>query len=329
MSQRNCWGCGSIFYTDLGATRCPVCIQTEAITKQHQRQVDLNRQHDYEMQRQNDIAAANRAQAIINAEQQRIAAIASQTQAIFEIAIRPKDAYNKGYNYIDDEFVDGNQQNLNILVQESGITKWTYDHPFVTPTLQEEFRKGLRDRINGLQIYARESLLDSAYRAGRQIAEGTLSSRFSLYTGITINGKTIRTDTFDSHFSSTIDEKTGELKMGWQKPFKDEELNEAFSNGASEVYWEVNTEELKESRLLNEVAEIKRERHKAAQAKSTDKLIGIFIFLFPFIAAWMAWELTEGWFMLGLFVSIPFFMKYFAQKRHEWQCDNWKYLYSL
>lgn len=328
MSQKNCWGCGSTFYSDVGAVKCAVCKQTEAITQQHQRQADLNRQHDYEMQRMNDIASANRAQAIMDAEHAKVQAINRQTRVIMESITKPQEAYDRGYSYIDYEFLEANPANMEIIVGESGRLSATWNNIYVIPRLQDEFKMGVSAKLWSFDnIEIRNQLEHSAYLAGRQTAEGSLNSCFTLCTGVEIDGIKIPTDAFNSNLKINLNEHTGELDISWDQPFEDEELNDHYKRGASEVYRELNTDELKRHRLENDVIEMQQKRYETLRLKKDNKIYNILLKMFPFVACYAAWEVTEGLITFFSFIVVYVAYKVLQQKYHQWQNDNQDYLY--
>ena len=326
MAARQCWECRTTFYTDYGAIYCNVCNQARKTREHNERQARQDRYEAEALQRENARIAAQHTQALVNAENQRIAAINQQTRAIMESVIKPKDAYDRGYKYIDSDFILDDPAELEIEVGEYGFLKWKWHHIYIIPTLQEQFAKGLSDRLNSFKNLS-DVLRDSAYRAGKGNADGSFAhTRFTLHTGLTIAGKSISTKTFNSAFTSTLDETTGELVMRWNEPFTNDELNKAYKDGVNEVHWEVNTEEKKNYRLRFEVPELKAERIIAKSMKRLNKTYQLLLGIFPLLFLFIFWNITSGWGTFISFVALPFIWKFLEKKHTKWQVTQSKYL---
>lgn len=325
MTAKRCWDCGTTFYSDYGSIYCNVCHQAKKTREHNERQAREDRWQAEQAQREHARIQAQHTQALVNAENQRIAAINQQTRAIMESVIKPQDAYNRGYNYPDQEFDYANEAQLEIEVNEYGRLTWQWHHVYMIPTLREQFSAGLSARLSQYKNVL-EELKASAYRIGKENAEGTFPDYFTLWTGIEIDGVKIKTKAFRTNFTKVLDETTGELKMNWNKPFENEELNQAYLNGVNEVHWVVNTEEQKNYRLRIEVPKIKAERIIASSAKRYNKIFKVLVFAIPILFFYFVWPITSGWIAFFVFVFSIVLYK-LLKKRHEiWQIDNSGYL---
>lgn len=322
MSQRTyCGGCGTIFYTsNIFANKCNICQQTEAIEKQGR----LAREQMENHRREQAYAAENNARIVAQAEYARAEAIREQTIVLSEAAITSNEAYNYGYNYVDTN--TGNEANLHIEVTERGGLSWTWNHVYHTERLRDQFRKGINDRLNRVPTSnTYDTMKASAQQIGKLNAEGTMSSYFTLYTGVVIAGKSIPSVAANTHFKSVLDEQTGELKMTWDKPFTNDELNDAYLAGVNEVHWKVNTTEMKQHRLITDVLELRVERMIGKSKKRLNRLFKVLIFLFPFLGLYTVFHST-GWFALLLLIGIWPARKYLKKKHGQWQDTNNNYL---
>lgn len=328
MSGSRCWDCGTTFYSDYGAIYCNVCHQARKTREHNERQAREDRYRAEQAQRENARIAAQHTQALVAAENARIAAINYQTKVIMESAIMTKHAYDYGYKYIDDEFGYGNGANLSIEVTEYGALSWTWNEPYITDRLNNEFRKGLSDRLGTYKsIY--NTIKASAKQAGKQNADGTLQSYFTLHTGgLKIGGVDIYTKAFNSHFTNTLDETTGEQVMRWSEPFENPELNQAYLDGVNEVHWEVNTDEKKNYRLRFEVPKLKAEREHNKYLKRLNKTYQLLLGIFPLAFLFIFWNITSGWGTVISFIALPFIWKFLEKKHTNWQTVNSKNLRS-
>lgn len=325
MTASRCWDCNTTFHSGYGAIYCNVCYQARETRRRNERQAQKDRWAAEQAQRENARIQAYHTQALINAENKRIAAINHQTRVISESIIKPKDAYDRGYKYIDDEFGYSNSANLEVQVEEYGNLSWTWNHPYVTDKLNDEFRKGLGSRLGQYKnIY--DTIKASAKQAGKQNAEGTLTSNFSLYTGLTIGGVKVGTKGFNSHFKTEIDEVTGELKMNWSEPFENDELNVAYKEGASEVYWAENTDEKKSHRLEFDVPEIKKRRRHVRNLRILDKLFRLSVYTLPVLFFLLMWNITTGWTTFAMFVLSCFMPKLIRKMHYKWWDNNSEFL---
>lgn len=325
MTAKRCWDCGTTFYSDYGAVRCNVCHQGRE-TRKHSDQQAREAQREAQWQAEQDRAAqARHTQALINAENARIAAINHQTQVIMESGITSKYAYDRGYNYIDTEFDWSNEANLSIQVNEYGSLGWNWNHPYLTDRLNEEFKKGLADKLNTYpSIY--DTIKASARQAGKQNAEGTLGSRFWLHTGLKIGEVDIKTKTFNSKFTNTLDEETGEQVMRWSQPFENEELNQAYLDGVNEVHWVVNTPEQMNYRLRVQVPELKAERIIAKETKRWNKIFKVLVYVIPIMFFLLMWQVTSSWVLYGMLI-VSIVMRNGLEMLHEkWAENNSNYL---
>lgn len=325
MTKKTCWSCYNTFYSDMGATYCNVCQQAKESRRQADRQARQDRWEADQLQRENARIQAQHTQALINAENQRIAAINHQTQVIMEGAITSKAVYDKGYNYVNSDFKYNNEANLSIEVNEYGTLEWRWNKLYLTDRLNDQFKQGLCDRLNSYKnIY--DTIKASAKQAGKQNANGTLQSYFTLHTGLNIGGVEIKTKAFNSHFTNTLDETTGEQLMRWNQPFSNDELNQAYLDGVNEVHWEVNTEENKNYRLKFEVPKLIAERQVAKSAKRFNKLYKVLVILLPILFFYFVWPISSGWVAFFVFLSSIFMYKFLKKKHIKWQETNNHYL---
>lgn len=325
MAAQRCWDCNNTFYSNYGGLYCNVCHQARETRKRNERQAQKDQWAAEQAQREHARIQAQHTQALINAENQRINAINRQTQAIIESGIRTKDAYDRGYKYIDDEFGYSNSAEVEIEVGEYGGLTWKWNHPYITDRLNDEFKKGLGARLNQYtSVY--DTIKASATQAGRQNANGTLQNYFTLHTGITISGVDIKTKGFKSHFTSTIDEETGELKMNWNEPFTNSELNQAYKDGVNEVYWKENTDEKKLHRLEFDVPEIQAKRRLVRKMHRLDKLFRISVYAIPVLFFLLMWQVTAGWTTFFMFIASCFMPKFIRNRHYKWWDNNSEYL---
>lgn len=322
MTAKRCWECNTTFYSDFGAIYCNVCNQAIKNREHSDRQIRQDRWQAEQAQREAARIQAQHTQALINAENRRIAAINHQTRVISESAITTKYAYDRGHQYIDDEFGYNNPAELKIEVNEYGALEWKWNQLYITDRLNSEFKKGLGARLNQYpNIY--DTIRASATRIGTGNADGSFpSTYFTLYTGLRIGGVDINTKGFKSYFTSTLDEVTGELKMNWNEPFKNADLNQAYKDGVNAVYWVENTDEKKNYRLKFEVPAIQAERSIAQSKRRLSKLYTVLIALFPFLAIYIAWNVSSG-FVFGALLAIIYYVWKFLKKTHlEWKQTN-------
>lgn len=320
-NQRTCFTCGNTFFSSYG-TKCSACQQTDRLSKQFEQnrqneaQVRLQqeRMHEQQLEQNQQIAALN---ALLS--ERNTAAIERQTQAIFEMSIRPKDAFDKGFNYTNAYFGKDNPYDLELEVSEDGVVfGWWDGEPYITPALNEKFFDGVYAFLDTIPRINTEVLRQQAHAAGRENAAGTLLSRFHLNSGFEINSVTIYTDTFDSNFQFELDEETGELKMFYDFPFKEQYLNDAYTQGVNEVYSELNTQEMKDFRLAFEIPKIKQQRQESALAVEHERkkkereellsmILGFGILLIPIAAGTAAWFFTSGLVTFILIALIIYF----------------------
>jgi hypothetical protein len=242
-----------------------------------------------------------------------------------ESGIRTKDAYDRGYKYIDDEFGYSNSAEVEIEVGEYGSLAWKWNHPYITDRLNDEFKKGLGARLNQYtNLY--DTIKSSATQAGRQNANGTLQNYFTLHTGLKIGGVDIKTKGFKSHFTSTIDEETGELKMNWNEPFTNSELNQTYKDGVNEVYGKENTDEKKLHRLAFDVPEIQAKRKLVRKMHRLDKLFRISVYAVPVLFFLLIWQITTGWTTFFMFIASCFMPKFIRNRHYKWWDNNSEYL---
>ncbi len=313
MTAKRCWSCGTTFYSDYGAVKCNVCQQTETLTRlSNQQAADARRQAASDAQ-----AAARHTQALVNAENARIDAINTQTQAIMESSIRPADAYKRGYAYPDSEYRGLNPIELDVWYLETGSLHYEWHHPYITPTLQQEFARGLADRLN--KIPNQFALLKScAFEAGKGNANGTTKNQVCMTPGPVLGGIKIRTKTVDTKFYSVLDEKTGEIVMKWNKPFSNEELNNQYAAGVQKVCDEVNKPDKMNYRLKFEVPELKAERMIFKSRKRLDVVFRLLFIIAPLYACYLILSyMTPGIALLSL-ISVPFIWKFLKKKHRAW-----------
>ena len=325
MASQRCWDCSNTFYSNTGGLYCNVCYQARETRKRNDRQAQQDRWAAEQAQREHARIQAQHTQALINAENQRIDAINRQTQAIMESGIRTKDAYDKGYKYIDDEFGYSNSSEVEIWVGEYGSLAWNWNHPYITDRLNDEFKKGLGARLNQY-TNLHDTIKASATQAGRQNANGTLQNYFTLHTGLKIGGVDIKTKGFKSHFTSAIDEETGELKMNWNEPFTNAELNQAYKDGVNEVYGKENTDEKKLHRLEVDVPEIKNRRKHVRNLRVLDKLFRLSVYTLPVLFFLLMWQVTTGWSTFFMFIASCFMPKFIRNRHYKWWDNNSEYL---
>jgi uncharacterized Zn finger protein (UPF0148 family) len=325
MAAHRCWDCNNTFYSSSGGLYCNVCYQGRETRKRNERQAQQDQWAAAQAQRENARIAAQHTQALINAENARIAAINHQTRVISESGIRPKDAYDRGYKYVDNEFKYGNPARLELEVKEDGELFWQWYHLYVLDRLNQQFQIGLSTKLNEYKnVYA--TIKASAKQAGKQNADGTLPNRFYLHTGLTVGGVEVKTKTFDSHFKTGIDETTGELKMNWNEPFTSAELNQAYKDAASEVYWKENTDEKKLHRLAFDVPEIQAKRKLVRKMHRLDKLFRISVYTIPVLFFLLMWQVTTGWTTFFMFIAACFMPKFIRNRHYKWWNNNSEYL---
>lgn len=317
MTAKRCWSCGTTFYSDYGAVKCNVCQQTETLTRlSNQQAADARRQANLDAQ-----AAARHTQALINAENARIDAINTQTQAIMESSIMPADAYKRGHDYPDSEYRGLNPIELEVWFTETGSPYYEWLHPYITPTLQQEFARGLADRFR--KIPNQFTLLKScAFEAGKRNASGTLESRFTLTPGPTLGGTKLRTKAVDSKFYTVLDENTGEIVMKWNEPFSNAELNKQYAAGVQQVCDEVNKPDKMNYRLRFEVPELKAERMIFKSRKRLNVLYRWLFIIAPLYACYLILAyMTPGIALMSL-ISIPFIWKFLKKKHRAWVAEH-------
>ena len=324
--QVTCSSCGTVFYTDIHilfrSNKCNVCIQTERL----ENQAELSRQQALEMQERRDAIETQHLSNLTALAQAKLEAIERQTKVISEGSISSKSVYQRGYNYIDIEFINNNLASLQITVNEDGTLNWVWNHIYLTDRLQEEFRNGLNKRLLSLPTVEFEILNENAKQAGRQNADGSLPSIFSLYTGLELNGYSIPSISFNSNFTSTLDEDTGEIKMNWKPPFTDQRLNQSYLEGVNELHWEVNTEINKFNRLQNEVVAIKKHRKKTRIIKNKLGTYKILLWLIPlFLSIFIIYSSKEWTSYFYLLLILPLIV-ILVRALDYWERRNWEYL---
>lgn len=321
MTAKTCWECNTTFYSKYGAIYCNVCTQARKTREHNERQARQARYEAEQIQRENARIAAQRTQALINAENRRIAAINHQTKVIMESSITSKAAYDRGFKYVDSNFKHNNEAKLSIEVNEYGTLEWRWNHLYLTDRLNDEFKKGLGDRLNSYKnIY--DTIKASAKQAGKQNANGTLQSHFTLHTGLNIGGVAIKTKSFNSQFTNVLDETTGEQVMRWNEPFTNPALNQLYLDGVNEVHWEVNTDEKKNYRLKFEVPKLIAEREHNKYMRRLNKTYQLLLGIFPIAFLFIFWNITSGWGTVISFIALPFIWKFLEKKHTTWQIDN-------
>lgn len=325
MAAQRCWDCSNTFYSNYGGLYCNVCHQARETRKRNDRQAQQDQWAAEQAQRENARIQAQHTRALINAENQRIAAINQQTQVIMESGITPKYAYDRGYNYIDREYAHSNQAEVTLWVDEDGHVRANWNSPYVTPTLNDEFKRGMTAKVHSYKNIF-DTIKASATQAGRQNADGTLPNYFSLHTGLKIGGVETKTKGFKSHFTSTIDEETGELKMNWNEPFTNSVLNQAYKDGVNEVCYVENTDEKKSHRLEFDVPEIKNRRKQVRNLRILDKLFRLSVYTVPVLFFLFMWNITSGWVTLLMFIISCFMPKFIRNRHYKWWDNNSEYL---
>lgn len=322
--SRNCYSCGTTFWSNSWTNKCSSCQQTEKLAEQ----AELDRRQNYELQQAQ--LESSRLIAAMNATiaEQTATAIERQTQAIFETSITQQDAFNRGLNYIDVEFDSDNPANVSVEMFQNGEFSAKWNHVYVTPILREKFKEGLSQKVNSFPRVDWDHLDSQAKAAGRQHAEGTLDPYFSLYTGVMLRGVTVYSEAFTSDFAKTLDESTGEYKMNWSEPFLYPRLNEKYSEGVNEVWAEVNTDELKNLRLIVDIPNIQRKRKDEQDRKDlieqrlssyndTKAWFSILCWVLPVIGWITVWNVTEGWTtfwgVVGLVPALTFVLVIFYE----------------
>lgn len=310
-SKRTCYGCGTIFYANdfFGGTKCNVCTQTESINRQNSQQAELNRQHNDAINRQNAISAANQTRAIVEAEQERIAAINKQTEVMLEAFVTPSDAYNRGYTYVNNEFKTTNPVNVDIKIGESGGIIRSLNLAYYNSALQERFVRGLDDWLIEQDIDCQHELMNSAYLAGVALAEGANLEAFTMSADVALGGVNIKTRRYSNSVRYNMDNKTYEMQLIWNDPFNVSELNDAFKAGILHVQNDLNA-------------------YEHIQLRRANKRFGRLIKFFPYIACGLAWEATSGWDMICAFVAVYGMTKLLKWRYSYWQNFNYKYLYD-
>lgn len=326
MPAKRCLECNNTFYSDFGAIHCNVCNQAIKTRRANDRQARQDRWETEQAQREAARIQAQHTQALINAENARIAAINHQTQVIQESAITTKYAYDRGYTYVDDEFRYGNPAELEIEVPEDGSIHWKWHHLYITDRLNNEFKKGLGARL-GQYTNMYNTLKTSAKATGKGNADGSFpSTYFTLHTGLKIGGVDIKTKGFRSHFTSTIDEESGELKMNWKEPFKDPVLNQAYKDGVNEVYWAENTEEKKNYRLKFVVPEIQAAREHSKGIRRLNTVFKFSRYALPILTLYIFWQVLTGWPFLFSLLGVYLLYGGLEYLHEQWQIKNNEHL---
>jgi hypothetical protein len=321
MSAQRCWDCSNTFYSSYGGLYCNVCHQARETRKHNERQAQQN-----QWQAEQDARVqAQHTQALINAENQRIAAINHQTQIIMESGITPKYAYDRGYNYIDKEYSYSNPVGVKLRIDEDGDLTATWNNPYSTSALNDEFKRGLSAKVHTYKnIFG--AIKSSAKQAGKQNAEGTLPSNFSLHTGLRIGGADVNTKGFNSQFKTEIDEDTGELLFRWNEPFTKSVLNQAYKDGVNEVHWKENTDEKKLHRLTFDVPEIQEKRKLVRKKHRLDKLFRFSVYAIPILFFLLMWQMTTGWITFFAFIASCFMPNIIRNMHYKWWNKNSEYL---
>jgi uncharacterized Zn finger protein (UPF0148 family) len=298
MTAQRCWDCNNTFYSSSGGLYCNVCYQGRETRKRAERQAQQDR---WEAERHQRIQAQH-TQALINAEHQRINAINHQTQIIMESRIKSKDAYDRGYNYVDTEYAYSNPAGVKLWVDEDGDLRATWNQLYTTPMLNAEFHRGISAKVHSYKSVF-DTLKSSAKLTGQLNAEGTFPTKFTLYTGLEVGGKKVNTESFNSQLIRTINEETGELTMTWNEPFSNSALNQSYKDGVNEVYWKENTDDKKFHRLEVDVPEIQAKRKLVRKMHRLDKLFRISVYAIPVLFFLLIWQITTGWTTFFMFIE--------------------------
>jgi uncharacterized Zn finger protein (UPF0148 family) len=325
-----CQSCGTYFDTGHFAPMyCNVCKQTKAIEKQQENQ----QRAIQEQQRQERLNAENNSRMIAAAEYERAQAIREQTRALLEQGTSDREAYDRGYKYVDYEWSNGNPANLNLYIGEDGKQSFRTHSPiYDSARLKNKFEQGLKDRIakmHWVPSTVKENFKSAARNGGFQhCINPDIYKNFVLVSEVTFAGKTIDSKGYTSTFRWEVDLKDGTVYPKWSDLFKDPELNEEYRLGVEEGLLIVNSDEAKKERLRTLVPEIKKNQRQETWRKNKIKFIdfvftlsciAITFFSFTFILGF-----TSGWWMI-LSLIIPTGL--WIQLR-EYQ-NEWRHFYQM
>lgn len=330
MAASRCWDCNTTFYTNYGGLYCNVCHQARKTRQHNENQAQQDRFETERIQRENARIQAQQTQALVDVENQRIAAINRQTQAIIESSTTTDQAKKRGGEYFDYEWNSQNAANLNITIVEDGShVNWTYKHIYESDRLKNSFTRGLTDSVNKAITYnastARKALKQSAYQIGYLHTQGS-HLYFVLNPSVEIKGKEIYTKSYRSDFTTMIDEKDGTLSASWSNHFENTDLNESYKKGVETGLDLINTEEAKAERLKTEVPKIKKVRRQESwyknKIKFTDFVFTILCISITFFSFIFILGLTSGWWaILSIIIPIGVWIQ-LREYQDEWRAGN-------
>lgn len=306
--EQTCYTCWGTFTTPHAyITTCPTCRQTKTLIEHRDRQAQQQRD---DAERQMEMAAREQrmreyhTNQLIRAENERIEAINHQTRILEETRlVSAKDAYQEGLNYIKNNWYQGrNYAKLSLYAKYDGnlYASWKWDDVYVSEILRREFTRGIADSLatlNGDSTKVRETIVDSAYRAGEQNAKGTLKNKFCLHTGVVVNNQAINTPAVDSKLKSTIDTCTGKITFDWTPPFPTPFENDQFARGVQKAQADMNTFELMKQRLKEEVPKIIKEQKRVAGIRFLNWFLPTISAVSLVVMALLAAILFDGWAM--------------------------------
>lgn len=274
MQYNTCVRCRNSFIAGSSwVTYCTLCQHTEAIEKQS-REIEFRKNlQSLELIRQQQLTRQ---------------AIQYQTLVLAENAIASEEAYNKGQYYIDTQGLN-NSINLEIEINENGELLPSYDKPYLTDRLNEQFTKGLRKKLSSVPSVDTACLAICARKAGIENALGELPAKFDLapicdldnIRELVLSGIPVKTTVFDSNFQYSLNEDTGEIMMTWKNPFTTEEYNKEYKAGVQSIYDEVNTYELKRQR--REIIQLRERKKKTRVIITIFGVLICFTLLFTYI----------------------------------------------
>lgn len=330
MAKHMCQSCGTYFDSGHFAPMyCNVCTQTKSMEKQQR-----NQQYALEeQQRQERLNAENNARMVAAAEYERAQAVREQTRALLEQGTSDREAYDRGYKYVDYEWSNGNPAQLSLYITEDGKqSSYTYNYLYESNRLRYQFKNGLNDRIQKMSwdpTTVRNDFKEIARTAGlTYCVNPDREKSFWLDAGVKFGGRDISSKKYNSTFRWEVDLKDGTVYPQWSDHFDDPEFNEEYGLGVAEGLLTVNSDEAKAERLKTLVPEIKKNQRQVSWRKNKIKFID-FIFTLSCIAITffsfvVVLGFTSGWWMVLAFI-IPTGL--WIQLR-EYQ-NEWRHFYQM
>jgi hypothetical protein len=126
-----------------------------------------------------------------------------------------------------------------------------------------------REKIGLVGDSTKATMLGHARWLGNQIASEQLSPCVRYNTGIEYRDRNILSKEYNSKMTRTVDRETGFITVNWYYPFKQADMNQAFTDGVNEWSAKYNTPELMQARVdefkaaaLKEQLELERKRKR-------------------------------------------------------------------